>query len=114
MVVSLTGCSTRITAERLEEFTEIAENIKNSTNAYTLPEGFTVEYEDGVRTGHIVITAKGESDESYKQRVTFDITQEKARIEKIEEDFTTEVCKAVFCTFMVILVWVILLFYGTM
>lgn len=110
IVVCLTGCSTRITADRLEEFTEIAENIKKgSANVYTLPEGFTFEYEDGTQTGRIVITAKGEADDSYTQRATFDITQEEVQLEEIEEDFSSEVLAAVYIAVVImVILWAVI------
>lgn len=108
IVLSLTGCSTRITSERMQEFTQIAESIKNDPN-YVLPDGFTFEHEEGNQNGRIVITVKGEKDESYTQRATFDITQEEVQLEKVEEDFSSKVISAVGLTVIVFLFFILII-----
>lgn len=59
-----------------------------------------------------MITAKGEKDKSYIQSATFDITQEEVQLEKVEEDFSSEVIVAVWATVVIILL--LCLFIGWM
>lgn len=89
IVVCLTGCgNAQVTPTRIEEFTKVAQNIKDNPN-YVLPDGFTFEPETETENGRIVITATSETNKKRVQKATFDMTQEEPQLEKIEESFST-------------------------
>lgn len=111
IAICLTGCAnTRISTARIQEFTEIAQNIKDNPN-YTLPEGFTFKPETKTQNGRIVITVKGETNKKYLQKATFDMTQEKVQLEKIEEDYSTDILEVFIILVIILLIAFILITY---
>ena len=87
MVLCLTGCSTKVSSDKIRKMTEIAENIKN-TPKYELPKGYTYETEDGSKSGRItIVTLSNKFSLSDKIRITFDISGEKVELIQIEESY---------------------------
>lgn len=111
MAVCLTGCATtQVSLERIEEFTTIAESIKNGPS-YTLPVGFTFEQENNTQNGRIVIETVDESNKKYTQRAIFDMTQEEVKLEKIEVDYSGALFNAVWITFAIMMLLILILLY---
>lgn len=100
MAVCLVGCGvTRVSEERKQEFIEVAENIKNNPK-YQLPKGFAFYQESSTQNGRIIITARGEADNTHIQKATFDITQEEVQLEKIEIDFENDLFGSIVLAFL--------------
>lgn len=109
IAICLTGCAkVQISTARIQEFTEVAENIKDNPN-YILPEGFTVKQESTANNDRIVIMAKGETNKKKEQKATFNMTGEKPVLEKIEEYNSAEedqklICYAVICFAIIVII----------
>ena len=96
MVLCLTGCSTKVSSDKIRKMTEIAENIKN-TPKYELPKGYTYEPEDGGKSGQItIITSSNKFSLSDKIRMTFDISGEKVELLQIEESYNDVIIEVSF------------------
>lgn len=90
IAVCLTGCSTKVTREKIEEMTEIAQNIKDTPN-YELPEGYTYNNVDNRKNdGRIIINTGGEHNEHDTMSITFDISQEKVKYTEIKASYNDE------------------------
>lgn len=87
MAVCLTGCSTKITREKIDEITKIAEKIKENPTSYKLPDGYSVDVEDCKGLGRIIIKAEASQFLEEDVKVTFDITKQKVELIDIEESY---------------------------
>lgn len=110
LVLCLTGCSTRITPQHIEELTAIATEVKNNPN-YQMPEGYTLEYADNTKNNRIVIKTDDFDDVGMADCVeaTFDITQEEVDLLSIEEEFDSIVIVTVIIT-VICCIWIFVLF----
>ena len=90
IAMCLTGCSTKVTREKIEEMTEIAQNIKDTPN-YELPEGYTYNNAGNRKNdGRIIISTGYEHNTNDILCITFDISQEKVKYTEIEASYNSE------------------------
>lgn len=90
IAMCLTGCSTKVTREKIEEMTEIAQNIKDTPN-YELPEGYTYNNVDNRKNdGRIIISTGCEHNKEDTLCITFDISQEKVKYTEIKASYNSE------------------------
>lgn len=105
IAMCLAGCSTNVTREKVEEMTEIAQNIKDNLN-YELPKGYTYENADNTKNdGRIVISCEDNVD---TLSITFDISQNEVKYIAIKNDYDSVVSSIiVFAVIICVLVFIV-------
>lgn len=100
-IMLLTGCSTKVTSEKINEMTKIAEEIKENPTNYKLPEGYTVSNVDNAKLGRIVIETRSETNRSGILYISFDISKDEVQMIQIEETYDNIMMFATIISFVI-------------
>lgn len=85
----LTGCSVIVTPEKIDEITQIAQNVKDNPT-YQLPEGYELSYADSSKNDRIIINTCG-SDVTHSLKLTFDTSNNTVELIQTEETYNLDI-----------------------